>query len=178
MDNRLRDRLRQSAVLWDCSDAELDRVLAAMTTRTVDAGATIVREGERGDEFFVIGAGGAEVRLEENGIVAKLGAGGCFGEQALIRDAPRAATVVATARTELFVLGRRAPAAFIVRLRRPAGRAPIGRAGRRSPHRRGRWSDRKRRWRDSPRRFAANGARRPANPWPHRDGRNQPCPSR
>ena len=38
MDNRLRDRLRQSAVLWDCSDAELDRVLAAMTTRTVDAG--------------------------------------------------------------------------------------------------------------------------------------------
>ena len=59
----------------------------------------IVKEGERGDSFYVVIAGGVTVRRKAgrtNKLVAKLGPGGWFGELALLDPAPRNATVVAT----------------------------------------------------------------------------------
>jgi CRP-like cAMP-binding protein len=61
-------------------------------------GTVVFREGDPADCCYVILAGAAGVYSEADGspkLLARLGEGQCFGEAALIRRAPRAATVIA-----------------------------------------------------------------------------------
>jgi voltage-gated potassium channel len=81
------------------SIAELVGILRA---RTVPAGATIIRKGDRGDAMYFIASGAADVdaaigkvRLEE---------GDFFGEMALLSREPRSATVTAVRATDLLIL--------------------------------------------------------------------------
>jgi CRP/FNR family transcriptional regulator, cyclic AMP receptor protein len=79
------------------SDAEIDFSLLLrpeVPTRNFATGATIFREGERGDEFFVVVRGKVEIRTGDRRLEI-LGPKGIFGEMALIDDSPRSATVVA-----------------------------------------------------------------------------------
>jgi CRP/FNR family transcriptional regulator, cyclic AMP receptor protein len=79
------------------SDNEVDfsRLLGpGIPTRYFAKGDTIFREGERGDEFFVVVRGQAEIR-SGNRCFETLGRNGIFGEMALIDDSPRSATVIA-----------------------------------------------------------------------------------
>jgi CRP/FNR family transcriptional regulator, cyclic AMP receptor protein len=57
-------------------------------------GDTIFREGEQGDEFYVVVRGQVEIRSGDRRLEI-LGRNGIFGEMALIDDSPRSATVVA-----------------------------------------------------------------------------------
>ena len=85
-----------------------ERSLVARAARTVAAGAAeeLVREGEPGDEFFLILDGTATVR--RNGRkVASLGPGDYFGELAILDGARRSATVVADGPATLLVLAGR-----------------------------------------------------------------------
>jgi CRP/FNR family transcriptional regulator, cyclic AMP receptor protein len=63
-------------------------------TRFFAKGDTIFREGERGDETFVVVRGQVEIR-SANRRLETVGAKGIFGEMALIDDSPRSATAVA-----------------------------------------------------------------------------------
>jgi putative peptide zinc metalloprotease protein len=73
--------------------------------RTYPPGDVIVRRGERGDAFYVIGAG--QVEVERDGRrVATLGRGDHFGELALLQDTPRNANVTTIAPTRAFRLDR------------------------------------------------------------------------
>ncbi len=63
-------------------------------TRDYAAGETIFREGDKGDEFFVVKRGRVEIRLG-NRLLETLGENEIFGEMALIDDSPRTATVIA-----------------------------------------------------------------------------------
>ena len=65
------------------------------------AGKVLIREGDRGREFFVVISGEVEVRRKGRKR-ATLGAGSFVGEMALPSKAPRSATV--TALTPLDVL--------------------------------------------------------------------------
>lgn len=60
-------------------------------------GETVVRQGEIGDQFYMIESGEVEVLREESGAPPKrlgvLGPGASFGEIALLKDAVRTATV-------------------------------------------------------------------------------------
>ena len=77
----------------------------AKVAEDVDYGAdkVLCRQGDRGQEFFVIMEGEAEVR--RNGKrVATVKAGDFFGEIALIEQVPRTATVTAKTPIRFFVI--------------------------------------------------------------------------
>ena len=72
----------------------------------VPSGTRVIRQGDAGDRFYVVGRG--ELIVEADGRrVATLSDGDQFGEIALLRNVPRTASVTATEPTELFALGRR-----------------------------------------------------------------------
>jgi len=84
---------------------ELTHVAEKMTKRQFLAGDVVMRQGEAGEEFFLISDGTVEV-MREGHDVASLGAGDFFGEGALITGEPRSATVVATDNLDTYVLGK------------------------------------------------------------------------
>lgn len=70
-------------------------------------GRTLMRQGERGDELFVVIEG--SLRVERDGeVIAHRGAGEFLGEIALVDEGPRSATVVAEGAARLLVVGHRA----------------------------------------------------------------------
>jgi CRP/FNR family transcriptional regulator, cyclic AMP receptor protein len=79
------------------SESEVDFSLFVgpeIPTRYFPKGDTIFREGEQGDEFFVVVRGQVEIRSGKRQLEI-LRRNGIFGEMALIDDSPRSATVVA-----------------------------------------------------------------------------------
>lgn len=70
-------------------------------------GAAVVRQGETGDAFYVVGSGRLDVSAGTQHL-RELGAGDHFGEVALLLDVPRTATVTARTPVRLFVLDRAA----------------------------------------------------------------------
>src|SRR5262249_14952591 len=58
---RITRALAQSEVLKGLSEATLTKVASVMTVETREKGETIIREGEHGDRYYLIGSGVAEV---------------------------------------------------------------------------------------------------------------------
>lgn len=70
------------------------------------AGKVLTRQGQRGDEFFVIVDG--RVRVERDGkLVAVLGSGQFVGEIALVDEGPRTATATCETDCRMILLGHR-----------------------------------------------------------------------
>jgi putative ABC transport system ATP-binding protein len=73
-------------------------------------GSVIVRQGEKGDDFFLIRRGKVLVRMEDGPSgsrqVNEMGKGDFFGDRALLRDEPRSATVTAVDTVETYTVGR------------------------------------------------------------------------
>jgi CRP/FNR family transcriptional regulator, cyclic AMP receptor protein len=88
-----------------CSEDELSAVAYLASPRAVEAGAEIVREGDAGDEFFVLMMGIARVSRHGHD-VARLEPGAYFGELALFDPAPRNATITADVPVTMAVLER------------------------------------------------------------------------
>ena len=96
-------RLKDVPFFGSMSDQDLAAVARQTDEISVAAGTVLAREGDLGDEFFVIASGTAEV-TSGGAPVAKLGAGDFFGEIALIREEHRVATVTATSPMVLIVM--------------------------------------------------------------------------
>ncbi|HVS05141.1 MAG TPA: cyclic nucleotide-binding domain-containing protein [Candidatus Dormibacteraeota bacterium] len=111
---RVRDRLRLLqglGFLRTLPAASMERLAKAAGIRDVAEGGTIVRQGERGDEFFVIAQGEAVVLVREAGddtMVERKGAGDFFGERALLGSGIRQASVKAVTPMRLLVFEQRA----------------------------------------------------------------------
>lgn len=84
----------------------LNQIGMALQTRAVAAGEIIIREGDRGNEMFVIARGEVEVVDNMGAVVDTMHEGDIFGELALLRSEPRLATVRAKTMCDLFVLAR------------------------------------------------------------------------
>jgi putative ABC transport system ATP-binding protein len=102
---RICEFLKTVDAFQDLTPIELTNVAEKMTKRQFIAGDVVIRQGEEGEEFFLISDGTVEIMREDHD-VASLGAGDFFGEGALITGEPRSATVVATDNLDTYVLGK------------------------------------------------------------------------
>lgn len=92
--------LSKVPILEDLGKFERLTVADALQPVSFEDGEAIVRQGEPGEDFFIITEGQAVVLQrrsdsEEQLEVSKLGPSEYFGEVALLLDRPRAATIVA-----------------------------------------------------------------------------------
>ncbi|HNW60472.1 MAG TPA: cyclic nucleotide-binding domain-containing protein [bacterium] len=118
-----RQELAPFPIFAGLSDAQLDKVLAIVREAKVAAGESIIREGEIGDELFLLLNGRVEVRKN---LTLKLGPAGMdareksliamraeqtpyFGEMALLNaDSRRTATVQAVVECRVGIIHREA----------------------------------------------------------------------
>jgi serine/threonine protein phosphatase PrpC/CRP-like cAMP-binding protein len=103
--DRTVDILKKIPLFQYMNYKELLAILAITRRRQYGPGEIIVREGEAGDEFFVLLRGEVEVR-KGDAFFASLATGGHFGEMALIDQAPRSATVKTVEPTHVLVIAR------------------------------------------------------------------------
>jgi CRP-like cAMP-binding protein len=84
----------------------LETLIARMALVELNEQEVLFREGQAGDEMFVISEGEVAVETAAAGELARLGPGAFFGEIALITDHPRSATIRAVSRVELLSIDR------------------------------------------------------------------------
>ena len=91
--------LRKIAMFYELEEGLLLALAQRMKSETIKAGQVVVKEGDKGDKFYVIAQGKVEVHTEgqhsERLRLAVLGEGDYFGEIALIKHEPRTANVQA-----------------------------------------------------------------------------------
>jgi hypothetical protein len=116
----LGDWLRGTDLFRTLSVAEAAVLGTFMERRTAEAGDTIIRQGEAGDDLYLIESGRAEVQVVgasgRRTVVAELDRGDCFGEIALVTGGERTADVVARTPMALMRLGRDAYARYLAHL--------------------------------------------------------------
>jgi putative peptide zinc metalloprotease protein len=110
-DDLLVTKLLKQASPFSTLDGERLRRLAARLERLeVSTGETIIRQGEAGEECYVLRSGRVEVLARgaqgDERILATLDPGSLFGEAALLTDGPRNATVRAIEPCTLLALRR------------------------------------------------------------------------
>jgi CRP-like cAMP-binding protein len=88
------EHLRAVALFEPLSLAVVEELAARAVALEFVPGATLIREGDPGDRYYVIAEGSVAVSRHGRR-VADVAAGGGVGEIALMRNVPRTATVVA-----------------------------------------------------------------------------------
>lgn len=101
--------IKSATLLGDLTPTALAQLAERVHVRAAAAGEVVIRQGDPGEECFLIRHGELEV-IDASGDaerrLATLRTGMLFGEAALLTGAPRNATVRATADAELLVLRR------------------------------------------------------------------------
>jgi hypothetical protein len=97
--------LRQIPIFAPLPGPTLEQLASSLVPVRYPGGEQIVRQGDRGDRFYVIGDGTVDVAVD-GAYSRTLWPGEYFGEIALLRDVPRTATVTARENVELFALDR------------------------------------------------------------------------
>merc|ERR1711966_481023 len=99
--------LKKVELLSSMEQYDLGQLADALVTCTFEAGTTIVKQGEPGDKFYILATGTA--KAEKNGAeVLQYTENMFFGELALLRDEPRAASIIATSKCTCLSLDRMA----------------------------------------------------------------------
>ncbi|CEL97648.1 unnamed protein product [Vitrella brassicaformis CCMP3155] len=111
-------KVRLRLILKDCnkvlfselSDDKLEEIVDAMFRVDVKEGETIIKQGDAGDNFYVIDEGEFDIFVARDSSppvkVGTVGPGRSFGELALMYMCPRAATVTATKDSVCWALNR------------------------------------------------------------------------
>jgi putative ABC transport system ATP-binding protein len=89
---------------------ELINIAERMKTRRFSDGQPIIRQGDTGEEFFLLASGSVSVNVatsdQPERRMATMSVGDFFGERALITGEPRNATIVAEGPVEAYALGK------------------------------------------------------------------------
>lgn len=99
--------MRRVPLFTPLSKRNLARLGAAADEVVLDAGSTLLREGEAGDACYMVATGSLSVRRGRRKVAA-LGSGDFVGEMSLLDGGPRTATVTADERCVLLALDREA----------------------------------------------------------------------
>lgn len=99
--------LQQVGMLRVLPVPAIDSLALRVEHAWVDAGRDVIQQGERGDHFYVIADGEADV-IRDGRLVCTLGPGEAFGEIALLRETTRTTTVQARTSLRLYTLDGRA----------------------------------------------------------------------
>src|SRR5438876_12005606 len=86
------------------SIATKERMASNLISVPVRAGEVVIQSGDRGDRFYLVGAG--ELDIDADGRHSTARSADYFGEIALLRDVPRTATVKAAVDSQLYALQR------------------------------------------------------------------------
>jgi CRP/FNR family transcriptional regulator, cyclic AMP receptor protein len=95
--------IRHVPLFSQCSKRELAQIAGLADEIDLREGKVLIREGERGREFFVLLEGSAEV-TKDGRRINTLRAGDFFGEIALVSNSPRTATVAAISPVHTLVI--------------------------------------------------------------------------
>ena len=103
--------LLQTQAFQRIPPANIQAIFMRMQRMNYDAGDVIIKQGDEGDFFYVITSGSCtvtrETPLNDEGIkLAELGVGDTFGEEALIAESRRNATVTMTTPGTVMRLGK------------------------------------------------------------------------
>jgi len=99
----------ESRLFTDLSEGEVKKILSYMETKNFAPSSFIFKEGEEGNEMYLIEKGEVEVfieRKEKRISLAKLARGDFFGEMGILRNNTRSASIQAMENVTLFVLTR------------------------------------------------------------------------
>lgn len=103
--------LRNVPIFNELSDQELEKIAGLGVRKKYKKGSIILLEEETGAALFVIITGKVKiVRMDDDGrevILSILGESDFFGEMAILDGLTRSASVVATSKSELFMIHRR-----------------------------------------------------------------------
>jgi CRP-like cAMP-binding protein len=97
------DLLRAVPLFSGCTGKELGQISSLADELYQQEGTTLITEGAKGREFFVLVEGSVDVRRNGRRL-RSLESGSFFGEIALVSETPRTATVVATSPVRLLVI--------------------------------------------------------------------------
>jgi len=99
--------LRKVLVFRTLTNEQLSELAASLQPQKVEAGETIFKQGDKGEEFYIIHSGLVEVKIDGRK-VRTLSVGDYVGERALLFNELRSAAVIAATESELWRIGREA----------------------------------------------------------------------
>ncbi|MDR1374539.1 MAG: cyclic nucleotide-binding domain-containing protein, partial [Treponema sp.] len=100
--------LIQSSIFAAMSELEFNAVTAFLERRRVDAGAQVFKEGDTGEELFILLSGELNAYVSQSDgtqrWMFKVRPGDFFGEMSVIAGEPRSATILAKTASNVMVL--------------------------------------------------------------------------
>lgn len=102
---RIAAAISQNLLFRNLEPDQKKEVVDAMFEKKVPAGTSIIKQGDEGDNFYVVDSGNFDVFVNGKKVV-EIGQGGSFGELALMYNTPRAATCTASEDSVLWAVDR------------------------------------------------------------------------
>lgn len=103
--SRIQKAIDGNDLFMHLSKGEKSDLVDCMFEKTAASGETIIVQDDEGDNFYILGAGTADVFVDGNK-VHSYASGDSFGELALMYGTPRAASIIATQDCTLYAIDR------------------------------------------------------------------------